>query len=120
MKLKIYLYVIFKKQSRQKTFEEIFKKGKTLKGKYFLLRFFPIDKNQKKFTFVVPSSVSKSAVRRNLLKRRGRYVLNLNKNKINSGLGMIFIFNKKFNRSEISRTKKDILFITSSVQQRNK
>ena len=104
----------------KKLFEEIFKKGKTLKGKYFLLRFFPIDKNQKKSTFVVPSSVSKSAVRRNLLKRRGRYVLNLNKNKINSGLGMIFIFNKGSIEAKIQELKEDILFIISSVQQRNK
>ena len=47
----------------KKLFEEIFKKGKTLKGKYFLLRFFPIDKNQKKNVLVTFLDEQRSELR---------------------------------------------------------
>ncbi|TSD03170.1 MAG: hypothetical protein Athens071416_231 [Parcubacteria group bacterium Athens0714_16] len=100
----------------KKLFEEVFKKGKILKGKYFLLRFFRIGKDQKKFTFVVPSSVLKSAAKRNLFKRRGKYVLNLNKNKINSGIAMIFIFNKDSLKAKFEEIKEDILSLICRVK----
>lgn len=100
----------------KKLFEEVFKKGKTLKGKYFLLKFFFIEKNQKKFTFVVPSSVLKSAAKRNLFKRRGKYVLNSNKIKIRGGTVMIFIFNKDSLKVRFEELKEDILFLVGCVK----
>lgn len=99
-------------------FEEIFKKGKTLKGKYFFLRFFLLKNNEKKFTLTVPSSVSKSAVKRNLLKRRGRHILNLNKDKIDDKTALIFIFNKESLEAKFKELEEDILFLINSLRNR--
>lgn len=103
-----------KNKINKKLFDEVFKKGKIFNSRFFILKSFSI-KEGKKFTLVVPSSVSASAVKRNLLKRRGRYVINLNKDKIKEGRALIFLFKKESLNSKFEEIKKDILFLLEKL-----
>lgn len=102
--------VYSKNKINKKLFDKVFKNGKIFNSRFFILKSFSIKKD-KKFTFVVSSSISKSAVKRNLLKRRGRHVLNSNKDKIKEGTALIFLFKKESLNSKFEEIKKDMLFL---------
>ena len=82
-----------KNRVSSKDVDLIFKSGKSISSLNFNFKFIKSPLGGWKISFIVPKSVAKSAVRRNLLRRRGYSVLK----KINqSPLGIIgvFIFKK--------------------------
>ncbi|MFA5838719.1 MAG: ribonuclease P protein component [Candidatus Paceibacterota bacterium] len=103
-----------KNRINKKLFDEVFKKGKVFNSKFFVLKHLLVKKG-KRFAFVVSSSVSGSAVKRNLLKRRGKYILDLNKDKIKEGTALIFLFKKESLNAEFKEIKKDILFLLDKL-----
>jgi len=105
-----------KNRINKKLFSEIFKNGKTIKGKACILKTSPCEKNQKKFAFVVPFSVSKNAAGRNLLRRRGKHIINTNKNNVPDGISIIFIFNKEASLLRYDDLKKDILLLLEKIR----
>lgn len=56
--------------SKNNDFQTVFKKGKTLKGRFFLLKFLKKKNGPNRFGFVISNKVSKKAAERHLLKRR--------------------------------------------------
>lgn len=80
----------------KKEVDLIFKSGKSISSLNFNFKFIKIPKNplnEWKISFIVPKSVAKLAVQRNLLRRRGYSVLK----KINSspsGIVGVFVFKK--------------------------
>jgi len=67
-----YFIVISKKHRVNKgLFDEIFKQGKVIHSPIFLFKFIKNLENKGFFSFVVPKTVAKSAVKRNALRRKG-------------------------------------------------
>ncbi|MBU3968984.1 ribonuclease P protein component [Patescibacteria group bacterium] len=89
-------------------FKKVFEKGKTIKRKSFFIKEFFVNKKEKRFSFVVPSSVTKSAVKKNKLKRWGKFIINTQKNEIMDGLFLIFVFDKKAVNIKFGELKEDI------------
>lgn len=86
------------KQNRadKKAIEKIFKEGRFIASPNFSFKFIK-DLSQKttQISFVVPKTVSKSAVVRNLLRRRGYQALASHLNRFPRGLVGVFVFGKK-------------------------
>jgi ribonuclease P protein component len=79
----------------KEAFNSAFKKSRIISSPIFLFRFHKEDNNQpSKFSFVVSKSVSKKAVVRNLLKRRGYASVRNNLDKIKKSYICSFSFKK--------------------------
>ncbi len=63
---------------RKKDFEEIFKKGRSFKESFLVLKILKNNLKVSRFGFVVSQKVSKKAVVRNKIKRRLREIVGLN------------------------------------------
>ena len=81
----------------KKEIDLIFKKGRFVGSQNLTLKFFiNLDKTkEKKISFITPKSVSKKAVIRNLLRRRGYAVLEKYMKQFPVAILGVFIFNKK-------------------------
>lgn len=80
----------------KKTVEKIFSAGKFVGSGPLSLKFF-IDRKEKspRISFIVPKSVSKSAVERNSLRRKGYIAVKEYINKLPAGFKGAFVFKKK-------------------------
>ncbi|MCM2338945.1 MAG: ribonuclease P protein component [Burkholderiales bacterium] len=79
-----------------KQIEQIFKSGHFVNSTNLTFKFFILSKNKnKRISFITPKTVSKKAVERNLLRRRGYYVLKNYFNLLPAGIMGVFIFGKK-------------------------
>ena len=92
----------------KKLFKEVFEKGKIVKREFFFIKELFVNKKEKRFSFVVPSSVAKSAVKRNKLKRWGKFIINTQKDEIMNGLFLIFVFDKKAVSIKYKELKEEI------------
>jgi ribonuclease P protein component len=80
----------------RKTIDQIFKTGRFVVGKELVLKFILNHQSPTiRVSFTAPKNVSKSAVKRNLLRRRGYAVLNKYLNALPKGFNGIFVFGKK-------------------------
>lgn len=70
-------------------FGEVFKKGKSAEGRFIKIKFFLAKKGPSRFGFVVGAKFAKSAVRRNLIKRRLRAAARLLLQEIKSGFDIV-------------------------------
>ncbi|MBU0580723.1 MAG: ribonuclease P protein component, partial [Candidatus Margulisbacteria bacterium] len=77
--------------------EEVFKKGKFINSPNLTLKFINISQKSlfSKISFIVPRVVSKKAVVRNLIRRRGYSVLREHINKLPIDFVGVFIFGKR-------------------------
>lgn len=80
----------------RKTIDEIFKNGFFVNSSNLTLKYLKKkDLKEVRFSFVVPKTVSKKAVDRNLLKRRGYAILFKKLDKSPVGVCGVFLFGKK-------------------------
>jgi ribonuclease P protein component len=118
-----------KNRANKKEFDLIFKNGKFVFSPNLTMKYVKNSENEDflscKFAFVVPKTVSKKAVERNSLKRRGfnalRDILKEKTLKINA----IFMFNKKSldffkgnkkkNYNPTENLKKEVLFLLNKL-----
>jgi len=56
-------------------FKKILKNGKKFYSNFFLLKILRVEDKESRFSFVVSVKVDKKAAKRNLIKRRGRYIV---------------------------------------------
>lgn len=84
-----------KNRTSQKIVDLIFKQGKFINSNNISLKFY-INKGNPdpRVSFIVPKGVAKSAVLRNMLRRRGYVVLSKYLNSLPEGLHGSFIFGK--------------------------
>lgn len=112
----LYLYKMIPKQNRIKKneFDLVFKEGFVLNSPIFLFKFKKSLDNKGYFSFVVPKSIIKSAVKRNSLRRKGYNSL---KNKVFPAIIGIFIYKKGVNSSITSNEiSENIDFILSNIR----
>lgn len=82
-------------RSDRRDIERIFEFGRFVNSQNLSLKFLPERTKSKKISFIVPKIVSKKAVVRNLLRRRGYAVLKKYFSHIPFGFIGVFIFGKK-------------------------
>jgi ribonuclease P protein component len=87
---------MLKKKNRANTpeVEEIFKNGRFLNSANLTFKYLLINNNNKKISFIAPKSVTKLAVKRNLLRRRGYYALRKYIDQFPAGILGVFVFKK--------------------------
>ena len=90
---------MLKKKNRvdRKTIDKIFKEGRFINGENNLVFKFIFNKNSRipTVSFVAPKGVCKSAVKRNILRRRGYAVLEKYLKDLPNDISGVFIFGKK-------------------------
>ncbi|MCE9549036.1 ribonuclease P protein component [Candidatus Nomurabacteria bacterium] len=99
-----------KHRADKKSVEEIFKNGKFINSTNLSFKFV-LNKNLKlqKISFIVPKSTAKTAVKRNLLRRRGYAVLKKYLNDFPVGLSGAFVLKKDVDSLELSKQVEFIL-----------
>ena len=118
-----------KNRANKKEFDLIFKNGKFVSSPNLTLKYIKNIENvgflSYKFAFVVPKTVSKKAVERNSLKRKGFSLLNDILKEKPLKIGAIFIFgkksleffggNKRKDKNPRENLKKEILFLLNKI-----
>jgi len=106
----------FKKSiSKKKDFDNIFKKGKSIKGVFLLLRFMQNDLKFNRFAFIVSKKVSAKAVLRNKVRRRlSEAIKEFNKSGEN-GLDLVFIALPKIKEKNFAEIQAEVKNILSKV-----
>jgi ribonuclease P protein component len=92
---------------KKKEFQDVFKKGKTISGSFFILKIKKNNFNFPRFAFVVPKKIEKKAVNRNKTKRILRESVNPILPFIKSSFDFIFITRKK-NKQGFQETRKEL------------
>jgi len=89
---------MLKKENRanRKTIEQIFQKGAFINSASLAFKFI-FDQKLKApvISFITPKTISKSAVKRNALRRRGYYALENYFNDLPNNIAGVFVFSKK-------------------------
>jgi len=75
----------------KKDFENVFRKSRTLKEDFLILKVAKNNLNQTRFGFVVSQKISKKANVRNKVKRRLRELVGLKIEKIKKGIDIVLI-----------------------------
>ena len=93
-------------------FQEVVKKGQWAESPRLSLRFFYDPKRQKSvFAVSVSAKVLKTAVKRNLFKRRVRYILRELMPKVSPGIAGVFFLKKGAQNVSFEELKSDTLFL---------
>lgn len=77
--------------TKKKDFEKLFKKGKSFKNGFLILRLVQNNLEASRFGFIVSQKVSKKAVVRNKVKRRLRDIIRQNIKEAKKGLDIALI-----------------------------
>jgi len=97
-----------KERISRATFARIFSQGRTAYTDKLSLRC-SNSQGGNQYSFVVSAKVSKLATARNLLKRRGRYIIRKHADKIEKFLACIFFFKLGATRLNFSDLEKEFL-----------
>lgn len=90
-------------------FEEISKKGKNINSSLFSIKYLKNSLKNSLFSVVVSKKVSKTAVERNLIKRRYKYIINKHKNLIKQGYFIVFYIKKESKNENFSNIQEEFL-----------
>jgi ribonuclease P protein component len=106
----------FPKSERLKSkqdFEEIFKQGKRISAKLF--RVYYLNKYPRKLGVIVSKKVSKSAVRRNKIKRWIREIYRTNKYRIPDDVRIVVVALAQAEKSSFNEVSEDILQVFDRI-----
>ena len=108
-----------KNRTNKKLVDKIFKNGRFVNSPNLTLKFIKDDISFPRISFIVPKTISKRAVGRNLLRRRGYFVIKKYLNNFPTDFAGVFIFSKK--SMEIfggrkNKTKNPILILENEIK----
>lgn len=95
--------------SKNKEFDQIFKGGHSFFGVFLGIKVIKNQKNFNKFGVLVGLKVSKSAVKRNLVKRRIKAVLLGEEKKMKKGYNIVLITKKEVGEEKFQEIKFEII-----------
>lgn len=102
---------------QQSAFLEVLKGGKSVYAPYLTLKFLKGKQRQEsKFSFVVSRAVTKKASDRNLLKRRGYYIIRKHKEDIIDSVTATFFFKRAGVKFSFKDLEREILFLLKKAQ----
>lgn len=106
-----------KERSDKAVIENVIKNGRTTQSDNLSLKFLGLNgllsPGNNRYSFVVSNKVAKRAVVRNLLKRRGRYIVRKNSVKIKTPFACVFFFKPHAVGLGFKELEKDLLAILS-------
>ncbi|HNW71396.1 MAG TPA: ribonuclease P protein component [Candidatus Paceibacterota bacterium] len=117
-----------KNRADKRTIDNIFKEGRFLSSGILSLKYITNNTIEKKISFITPKNISKKAVDRNLLRRRGYSILEKYLDRFPRGFCGAFIFgsksmaifgkkrNKKERQDSIAQIDKEILVILNKLR----
>ncbi|MDI6882921.1 MAG: ribonuclease P protein component [Patescibacteria group bacterium] len=94
--------------TKKKDFERVFKKGKSERKGFLVLKFLKTNFPQSRIGFVVSQKVAKKAVLRNKIKRRQREIVRMNLPKLKSGYDLVILSRKGIGEKDFKETKRDV------------
>lgn len=94
---------------KEKDIEKVFKTGKSVFDPLCGFKFFPNRLTVSRFAIMISTKVSKSAVKRNRLRRQIREIIRLNLPKIKGGLDFTFIVRPEAKGANYQALEKVIL-----------
>jgi len=102
---------------KKKDFELIFKKGRSLKDGFLILKLMENNSDQSRFGFIVSQKVSKKATIRNKVKRRLRSAVEENLENIKKGFDAVLIVLSGLEKKEFSEIEESLksLFIKAKI-----
>lgn len=101
--------------TKTRDFDNVFKKGRFFGTKFLSFKYATNSFPDTRVGFVVSTKVSKSAVKRNRLKRRMREVIRLNLAKIESGYDISIISKPGAAEMEYGEIERDLLFALGKI-----
>lgn len=90
---------------KKKDFEAIFKKGKSFKNGFLMLKVLPNSLGINRFAFIISLKVSKSAVVRNKIRRRISEVVRLQLDSFKDSSDNVFVALPGLNKKSFQETK---------------
>jgi ribonuclease P protein component len=102
------------KISKKKDFDDIFKKGKAIKGSFLIIRFLRNNKDRSRFAFIVSKKVSLKAVDRNKIRRRLSEAVKKYK-EILAGTDIIFIVLPQAKLKSFLEIKEEITVLLNKI-----
>jgi ribonuclease P protein component len=98
---------------KQKEFDNVFKTGKLISGKYCIIYHKP--EKERKLGIIVSKKVSKKAVERNHIKRWFREIYRNNKDELPKGVHLIIISKPTAIKGSFNEVCKDVLRAFSKI-----
>ncbi len=90
---------------KEKDFDKVFKKGKSFKNSFLILRILQNNLKESHFGFIVSKKVSKKAILRNKIKRRLRDIIRQNIKNIKKGIDVVLIVLPGLEKNNFLETK---------------
>lgn len=102
--------------TENKDFQSVFKNGRFVQNRAFLLKYNKNILPNSRFGFIVSVKTLKRAVDRNLIKRRFREIIRLNFDNIKEGYDVVFIIKKQALDIEYTELTREILNALNSAK----
>jgi ribonuclease P protein component len=99
----------------KKDFDLIFKKGKTFKKGFLILKVYKNGLDKSRFGFVASLKVSKKAVVRNKIRRRISEIIRIKLKDIKTGFDFVFVVLPGIEKQKFQEIKEDINHILANV-----
>lgn len=100
---------------KEKDFKKIYRFGKKKKATFFIIRYLPNKFIDSRFGIVVPTTTTKKAVIRNLIRRKISEIIRLNLGKIKKGYDIIFLVFKLPTKDKYQILEKEILTVFQEI-----
>ena len=104
------------KLKKEKDFEKLFKKGKSFKNGFLILKIVQNNLEESRFGFIVSQKVSKKAVLRNKVKRRLRDIVQQNMVKIKKGADVALIALPGLEKKNFLETKETLNKLLKNIK----
>lgn len=100
---------------KEKDFEKLFKKGKSFKNGFLILKMVQNNSEESRFGFIVSQKVSKKATLRNKIKRRLRDIARQNIKKTRKGIDVALIALPGLEKKNFSETKETLNTLLKNI-----
>lgn len=99
------------KFKERKSFASVLRKGRTIKGKFLILKFVENSLTKNRFGFIVSKKISKKATDRNKVKRIISEIVRIKIKEIKKPIDAVFIARKSIERQRFQEIEKEVIQI---------
>lgn len=93
----------------RKSFASVLRKGKTVKGKFLILKFIKNNLTKSRFGFIISKKISKKATDRNKIKRRISEIVRMKTREIKKPIDAVFIARKNIEKQKFQEIEKETI-----------
>lgn len=93
----------------RKSFALVLRKGRTIKGRFLILKFLENSLTKSRFGFIVSKKISKKATERNKIKRRISEIVRIKIREIKKPIDAVFIARKSVEKQRFQEIEKEVI-----------